>query len=214
MNCEEFEILGLDARRDSALSEVEVAAAREHASSCPQCAALQDSWFVASEELRIYGASMQAVNTPVRVEMRLRQEFRTRHQTQRHRRAALIAGWALATAAVLVGAVNWIKWREAQPGAIAKQEIHSPDVSKQTAGAGELQNAANLAAVTDADSFTYLPGTIAAELDDTAIVRVNMKRGTLAALGIPVNEDRADEWVQVDLLVSDDGLPQAVRLPQ
>jgi hypothetical protein len=31
-------------------------------------------------------------------------------------------------------------------------------------------------------------------------------------LGLPVNQDRAGEWIQVDLLVANDGLPQAVRL--
>jgi hypothetical protein len=29
-----------------------------------------------------------------------------------------------------------------------------------------------------------------------------------------VNEDRAADWIHVDLLVGDDGQPQAVRLPQ
>jgi hypothetical protein len=29
-----------------------------------------------------------------------------------------------------------------------------------------------------------------------------------------VNEEHAGDWIQVDLLVGDDGLPQAVRLPQ
>jgi len=45
-------------------------------------------------------------------------------------------------------------------------------------------------------------------------VRVRMQRGALGALGLPVNEERAGEWIQVDLLVGNDGLPQAVRLPQ
>jgi hypothetical protein len=39
-----------------------------------------------------------------------------------------------------------------------------------------------------------------------------MQRGALSALGFPVNEDRAGEWIQVDLLVGNDGLPQGVRL--
>ena len=38
------------------------------------------------------------------------------------------------------------------------------------------------------------------------------RRGALGALGLPVNEDRANEWIQVDLLVGNDGLPEAVRL--
>jgi hypothetical protein len=39
-----------------------------------------------------------------------------------------------------------------------------------------------------------------------------MQRGALSALGFSVNEDRAAEWIQVDLLVGNDGLPQGVRL--
>ena len=57
-------------------------------------------------------------------------------------------------------------------------------------------------------------GTLALDADDAAILRVRMQRGALGALGLPVNEERANEWIQVDLLVGDDGLPQAVRLPR
>jgi len=41
-----------------------------------------------------------------------------------------------------------------------------------------------------------------------------MQRGSLGALGLPVNEESAGEWIQVDLLVGNDGLPQAVRLAE
>jgi hypothetical protein len=41
-----------------------------------------------------------------------------------------------------------------------------------------------------------------------------MQRGVLGSLGLTVSEDRATDWIQVDLLVGDDGQPQAVRLPQ
>jgi hypothetical protein len=62
--------------------------------------------------------------------------------------------------------------------------------------------------------FTLLPGTSPADTLDAAILRVRMQRSSLGALGLPVNEERAGEWIQVDLLVGNDGLPQAVRLPQ
>jgi hypothetical protein len=52
------------------------------------------------------------------------------------------------------------------------------------------------------------------ETDDSAIVRVGMQCGALTALGLPVNEERVSDWIQVDLLVGEDGLPKAVRLPQ
>jgi hypothetical protein len=64
----------------------------------------------------------------------------------------------------------------------------------------------------DAGKFTLLPGSLPAETDEAAIVRVRMQRGALGALGLPVNVERADEWIQVDLLVANDGWPQAVRL--
>ena len=45
-------------------------------------------------------------------------------------------------------------------------------------------------------------------------VHVQMQRSALGALGFTVNEEHAGDWIQVDLLVGDDGQPQAVRLPQ
>ena len=44
MTCVEFEAIGLDAERDSSLTEVQRAAAAEHAASCSRCAALRNSW--------------------------------------------------------------------------------------------------------------------------------------------------------------------------
>jgi len=81
MKCEEFEAIGLDAERDASVSEVEWAAAREHASTCSRCAALQDSWQVARLEMVALAEDTDLAQAPARVEMRLRQEFRTRHRT-------------------------------------------------------------------------------------------------------------------------------------
>ena len=57
-----------------------------------------------------------------------------------------------------------------------------------------------------------LPGVLPSDTEESEILRVRMQRGELGALGLPVNEERAGEWIQVDLLVGTDGLPQAVRL--
>ena len=62
--------------------------------------------------------------------------------------------------------------------------------------------------------FTFLPGAFAVDTEEAAILRVRLQRGALGALGLPVNEEGAAEWIQVDLLVGEDGLPQAVRLPR
>jgi len=63
-------------------------------------------------------------------------------------------------------------------------------------------------------NFTLLPGALPAEADDAAIVACADAARCAWCAGPAVNEERAGEWIQVDLLVGDDGLPQAVRLPQ
>jgi hypothetical protein len=228
MKCEEFDANGLDAERDASLSELERAAAREHASACSRCAALQDSWQTARVELKGFADSTAAAETPARVEMRLRQEFRTQHGTMKARRVAVVAAWALAAAAVLAAAVSWSSWRKSQQEEAARH-LAAPAQNDETKTNGaNLQNTANGAQPDSANSdsaetlmadnelrnFTLLPGALPAEADNAEIVRVRMQRGALGALGLPVNEERAGEWIQVDLLVGDDGLPQAVRLPQ
>ena len=231
MKCEEFETIGLDAERNAALSEVDRSAAIEHASTCSRCAALQDSWLAARMELRLFADATAAAETPARVEMRLRQEFRTQHRTVKTRRTAVIAAWAMAAAALLVGVVSWRNWRLSQqdsPNAHLKTSQAAGNLSgtNQNAGSGlpsqksfetADSNAAEtetLVAENELNDFTMLPGVLQTDLDDADIVRVRMQRGALGALGLPVNEDRAGEWIQVDLLVGNDGLPQAVRLPQ
>ena len=235
MNCEEFEAIGLDAERDASLNEANRAAAREHAAACPHCAALQDSWQGARAHLRAFAEDTIAAQAPPRVEMRLRQEFRMQHRTLKARRTAVVAAWTLASAAVLVAAISWQSWRSSHRGdssgrVTAPQRVNPVAGSSSSAGnnsqvsgpptgvidpnSGENGNAETLVAQTDAGDFTLLPGVLPTDTDDAAILRVRMQRGSLGALGLPVNEERASEWIQVDLLVGNDGLPQAVRLPQ
>ncbi|HKV62149.1 MAG TPA: hypothetical protein VJO16_09565 [Candidatus Acidoferrum sp.] len=223
MKCEEFEAIGLDAERDSSLSEAERAAAREHAAICSHCAALQDSWEVAGVELRAFAEDTAMVQAPARVEMRLRQEFRTQHVTLKVRRTAAVAAWVLAAAAVLVGAVSWINWRRntlnmgsnhSTPNAVNSTANNANGAANNAAAQPGSMDSEMLMADNELSDFTLLPGTLPADTTDAAILRVRMQRSSLGALGLPVNEDRAGEWIQVDLLVGNDGLPQAVRLPQ
>lgn len=222
MKCEEFEAIGLGAERDSSLSEAERVAAREHAVTCSHCAALQDSWEAAGIELRAFAQDTARAQAPARVEMRLLQEFRTRHVTLKVRRAAVIAAWALATAAVLVGAVSWMNWRKGGSTEATNHSRSSPSVTNSAASntngsASQQSDSADsetLMADNELSDFTLLPGALPSDTTDAAILRVRMQRSSLGALGLPVNEERAGEWIQVDLLVGNDGLPQAVRLPQ
>jgi hypothetical protein len=211
MMCEEFERVGWDAERDGALSAEERAVALAHATHCPACAALQDSWRATKMELRAFGAATEAAETPSRVEMRLRQEFRTRHRSLRVRQTAVMASWVLAAAAVIFGTVTWINWRNGQRNQQASLG-HTSDTRMATPSEAGTASAETLVADSSVGDFTPLPGSMVFDSDEASIVRVRMQRGSLSALGLPVNEERASDWIQVDLLISDDGLPQAVRL--
>ncbi len=236
MTCEEFEAIGWDAERDASLSELEYAAAAEHAASCSRCAALQNSWQATLLELRSLAEEIAAAEAPPRVEMRLRQEFRTRHHTVKARRIALMGAWGLAAAAVLVGAVSWITWHKSRAESAAALQLPSPQSASVSSAikpdrvtpssetpvrngqarrhAGAVKNASTEALVADngLSGFTLLPGVLPVDTDYGEILRVRMQRGALESFGLPINEERAGEWIQVDLLVGNDGLPEAVRL--
>src|SRR5271155_3794118 len=111
MNCEEFATLGLGAEHDSEFGTPRHAEAMEHLANCVHCAALAESWEAAREKLQLLTEVTNTHGAPARVEMRLRQEFRTRHRTMKTRRAAVVVSWTLAAAAVLVGAVSLVNWR-------------------------------------------------------------------------------------------------------
>jgi len=195
MNCEEFAISGLGAERESEFSGTQRAAAQEHIEICGRCAALAESWDAARAELQLLRDATSLAGAPPRVEMRLRQEFRTRHRSVKLRRTAVAAAWALATAAALAGAIEMNNRRTQKNDAVIAAD-------------------ANLVADNDEGAFTPLPGAIYAGSEEATIVHVGMERSALGALGLPVNEDRANEWIHVDLLVGDDGLPQAVRVAE
>src|SRR5580692_754214 len=127
MNCEQVESIVFDLDRDGAADSLGKAAALAHLSHCSRCAALQESWQAAREELRALGEETLEARAAARVEMRLRQEFRTRHRTMVARRAAVVAAWALAAAAVLVGAISSWNWLQARHLETTKQRITAPN---------------------------------------------------------------------------------------
>jgi len=218
MTCEEFAIAGLDLgspEQDSPLQR----AAREHLRDCPHCAALHENWLTLRQDLRVLGAETAEAETPSRVEMRLRQEFRTRHKTVKTQRTAFVLGWGLAAAAALAFAFTWMSWRVHRSANIADTQpnvVHSPasNASEAPKPPTDSDSGEVLIASNNAGDFTLLPDSMPPAPEDATIVRVQMQRAALEALGLTVNEEHAGDWIQVDLLVGDDGLPQAVRLPQ
>ena len=227
MNCEEFEILGLDSRRDGSIGNDGRERAVQHARVCGRCAALGASWAAAQVELAALAENSRALHVPARVEARVLQQFRLKHQPRQERRFLQLATGALAAAAVIVctfGVWDWHKWSQGSLGGnIAASPTVALDVasSHSTGPSGtsdstvgddsEILMAGNESGGND---FIQLPGSSLQEAEDGAVVRVGMERASLAAFGLPVNEDEASDWIQVDVLVGSDGSAQAVRLPE
>ncbi len=172
MKCEEFEIIGLEriGRLLTGLDATQSAAA-EHASTCPRCAALQESWQEARAALQDLRQVTDAAEAPQRVEMRLRQEFAMRHRTPKARSIAIFAAWTLATAALLFAGVSWWNWRVSQhQRALLATEttlgVKTVDsVLQRNDGAAADST---LVADNDAGDFTLLPGNLPRERLDSS----------------------------------------------
>jgi hypothetical protein len=205
MNCEEFELRGLDLDRADADPE-EAAEAADHANRCSRCSALLESWREVKGELRLLRESTRTESAPMRVEMRLKQELRTRREAKVPRSTMAIAGWALAAAAVLAASVGWLRFH-------STVSIQDPTA---TAGSntGLSADDALLAADYDTGEFSQLPGSLPSESGDQSVLQVRMQRSALSRFGLPVDPDGASDFVNVDFLVGEDGQPQAVRLHQ
>jgi len=212
MNCEEFSIAGLD--RDLEADGADFTAAFEHLRNCPHCAALYESSVALRSDLRELAQLTSDATAPSRVEMRLRQEFRTRHTTEKSRGRAVVASWLLAAATLVLVASSLVLWQRHGSVNTAKTQKPSatPVAVRSVATGPELGG--TLIAENDGDEFALIPDAIPGMLDDTTVVRVQMERGSLGALGLSVNEEHANDVVQVDLLLGADGEPQAYRLPQ
>ena len=210
MNCEEFAIAGLDQDLDA--GGLGSAAAREHLRNCPHCAALYESSVALRVDLRELGQLTSDATAPSRVEMRLRQEFRTRHTTVKSRGRVVVASWLLAAATLVLVASSLVLWQKHGQVETVKTQPSAAVTAHAVATGPELGG--TLIAENDGDEFALIPGAIPGTLDDTTVVRVQMERGSLGALGLSVNEEHANDVVQVDLLLGADGEPQAYRLPQ
>jgi hypothetical protein len=177
---------------------------------------MQESWEETRRALQLIRETTAETGAPQRVEMRLRQEFAIQHRAGKIRSAGIFAAWALASAAVLVAGVSWWNWNLAkkQGANSSASNAVTPNARIPTGATSDGSDETTLIADNQSGDFTLLPGNLPQEIDDSAVVRVGMQRGALAALGLPVNEERVGDWIQVDLLVGQDGLPKAVRLPE
>lgn len=232
MDCAQFEEIVHDLDRPQACSPVLRERALAHAESCSDCARLMTRSESLDFALRSLAAQDFERQAPPRLETALVQGFRREKQIAArratHRYAVLLAA-AAAVILIFAGSLEERWHADRNPAAPV---LSNPSASRPSSlatgvnrgnAAHENQNALNAPPSSasseyadnsgDAGAFVPLPyaddPTVA---EDGAVVRVVLSPSALASLGVPVTGIGSGESVPADLLVSEDGTPQAVRL--
>jgi hypothetical protein len=189
-------------------------AAADHLRGCPACAAAMRDQRVLEAGLRGFAAECGRLKAPGRMEGKLRAAFRGQlglasPPRQRFRWAPAIP-WAAAAALVtvallLVAARN----RQEQPPAHRAVPVGVAELASLNWTA-DLP-AGDSSAAEDKE-FVPLPNADRLPpIENTNLVRVEVPRSAMIALGYTVTADRASELVRADVVLGSDGLARAVR---
>jgi hypothetical protein len=153
-----------------------------------------------------------------RVETKLRAAF---HARVRRRRLARIAVWSMAAAALLVAMLVLRKneaprEEKARVAPVAEPQTFVHSITPYAAGVAAAPVARKARRMSPArpqeivtDFFPLVDSAPPVERGE--LVRVNVSAAAMQAVGLPVREDRLQERVQADVLVSEEGLATAIR---
>lgn len=231
LDCAEFAAILPDLDRAGAPESERRDAALAHAESCSQCAAL----LTASESLDFGLHSLARrdalIGAPPGMEAGLRQYFRRERETAARRGTQRLASILAIAAAALLAVGLTLHYRETRaPGGPAMNNNASTPTFQPAAGSGispadSQQSAASAEAAGDADDTSSSPGTEyasafvavpyaedSAELQNGSVVRVMLPRAALASLGMSAAYSGTAERIPADVVLSEDGTPQAIRL--
>jgi len=228
MDCSQFEEFVHDLDRPGTEGFAVRETALAHAESCSRCGQLLTQAESLDLALRTLGAEHTDRQAPPRVETRLVEEF-LRHKAEVSRRGVRWQIAALATAAAMLLALGFSLRRYLAPA--PSPTVAPPNASLSSGGSANVagpsavdssQNSADQQTTVaenqtpDPESETafvplpYADGSVSS--DGGAIVRVVLSRQALASLGVPVTDMGATDRIPADIVVSEDGAPQAIRL--
>jgi hypothetical protein len=178
------------------------------------------------ETLRALARDMERTHVaPPRLERALLEAFRAHHSPSAWRQRLVIGGIAASVACLVLSAV-WIWWarplppptpkmtaQQAPPAVpVAESAEEAPPPPRSPIKPRRASRSAPVAPVEVVTGFLPVPGGDPLEpLDRGRMVRVRLPRSALTAFGLPMNEDRAAERVQADVLIGEDGLARAIR---
>jgi hypothetical protein len=223
MDCAQFEeiVHDLDRRGTQGMALREIALV--HAESCSGCAKLMTQTESLDFALQSLASRELGAQAPLRVEAALLEVFR-RGKLRADRRRTQWRLAALAAAATMLVALGLsLRQRPAPnpnptPAMNAEAGVQSlradvamPQVAPQARERKSEATETDLAEY--ATAYVSLPYASDPDtLEGGAVVRVVLSRPALASLGLPVTDVGSPDQIPADIVLGEDGVPQAIRL--
>jgi hypothetical protein len=224
MDCAEFQEVLPELDRPGSEGEALCERALAHAEGCSDCAALLIEVESLDFSLRQAATESSELQAPARLETLLLAEFRREKAATASRGVRWqLAAFAIAAAVLLALGISLHRQSLATPGGVnsALSSVQTAGPASDNSAAPKLATAAadagTQAAASDDSEYTtaYMPLPYAydpSELEGGAVVRVVLPRAALVSYGLPVEGMGVRDHVTADMVVSQDGTPQAIRL--
>ncbi len=202
MNCQEFW------DRMPELSNQLLRDESEHLETCRECAAAWERQCSLGVGMRRLSQDWKRVEAPARVEAGLRSAFRM-HQAARPAELSPHSVWMplfAGLAAALLMTLGLLLMRDQPAEAPHDASTTKVQVAASTP-AGLLDDD-----TPDSDGFIPLPNAESIAPDENVnVVRVEVPRSAMLAVGLPVSADQSMDLVEADIKMGSDGLARAVR---
>lgn len=212
IDCRQFEEVVHDLDRPGALGPALCEAALAHAELCGSCARLLTDSEALGFSLQTIAAHDERAQASPRVEAAVLREMR-RVATSRHRRQWRMVALGVASAVLLAlgGSLRHMS--------MGRRDGIAADQSARRTGSGAGSKASPVVADNlssdwqDATAFVSLPyAADPATLEGGTVVRVVLSRSALMSMGMPVTDAGTMDRIPADIMLSEDGAPQAIRL--
>jgi predicted anti-sigma-YlaC factor YlaD len=224
MDCMQFREVLHELERPGTEGDALCERALAHAESCSDCAAQLTEMESLSFSLRQLAEESAEAQAPPRLETLLLQEFRREKSATASRGVRWqLAAFGIAAAVLLALGLSLHRQR-----LVTSANVNSGQGATQTATQVPDNSAATKTSATAADGSThaavaddaeyataYMPLPYAydpSELEGAAVVRVVLPRAALVSYGLPVEGMGVRDQVTADMVISQDGTPQAIRL--
>jgi len=230
MNCKEFEAIALEFIREDVRDVPARQNLLEHARTCAHCARrLGAERLLTNVEAAVIAQDRER-SAPQRVEDALLMAFHERQKCKPRRRVWMKPAIAGAIAAGLIlAAVMSVPRAERAKVVTVKQALPAAAVPviapvyreakrrppRTLRAAARKRPSAKTASLPREIMTDFIPMTDDPHpIERGRVVRVRLPRTALAAFGLPVNEQQAEQAIRADVVLGEDGLARAIRFIQ